>query len=97
MNREEAIAAVLSAASLYREWTLPSANPSVVTAQEKWDAVEEAAQAVWDAAIASRSKVAPLSIDCDGCGQVVVIPLSGSVGCGCAGTSWSLTKARNPQ
>lgn len=37
---------------------------------------------------------APLSIDCDGCGQIVTIPLTGDVGCGCAGTRWSVTKLR---
>lgn len=42
-----------------------------------------------------RSRQAPLSIDCGGCGQVVTIPLTGSVGCGCAGTLWSLTERRN--
>jgi hypothetical protein len=40
---------------------------------------------------------APLSIDCDGCGQVVVIPEHGDVGCGCAGTRWSLTRSKSPE
>ena len=37
---------------------------------------------------------AALIVDCDGCGQVVVIPVKGDVGCGCAGTRWSLTRSR---
>lgn len=42
----------------------------------------------------ARAVRAPFRIDCDDCGQGVVIPEHGDVGCGCAGTRWSLNAAR---
>ena len=37
--------------------------------------------------------VAPFSIECDDCGDVVVIPRIGQVSCSCAGTLWSIGKS----
>ena len=55
---------------------------------------EHALFAAYRAGQASMRVKAPLSIDCDGCGQVVEIPTEGSVTCGCNGVLWRLSKAR---
>lgn len=46
------------------------------------------------AAAERHSVKGPVIVECDGCGQLVSIPRSGSGICGCAGTTWSLSKGR---